>query len=358
MYIKHKLYEEDVKRVSNENLQWDKLKNKSLFLTGATGLIGTMIVDVLMYKNLNENLNVKIYAAGRNQNIAKQRFSDYWKDSNFEFVQMNVNEEIPVSFHTDYIIHAASNTHPVLYASDPIGSIMSNILGTYNLLEYARQSKIERFIFLSTVEIYGQALNDNDIFDENYCGYIDCNSMRAGYPEGKRAGEALCNAYINKYAIDIVISRLSRIYGPTMRLDDSKAISQFIMNGVRKENIILKSEGLPEFSFCYLADTVSGIFYCLFNGKCGEAYNIADSSEILSLRKIAEYIAELADKKVVFELPDEIQAKGFSKVVRGVMSNDKLKSLGWVPHDDIYSGIKKVIEILKLLHLNTNFFIS
>ncbi|HCB93680.1 MAG TPA: dTDP-glucose 4,6-dehydratase, partial [Selenomonas sp.] len=102
------------------------------------------------------------------------------------------------------MIHAASNTHPRLYASDPIGSLMTNILGTHNLLEYARETKVERFVFVSSVEIYGQALKAEDVFDESYCGYLDCNRFRAAYPEGKRAGEALCNAYIGKYGMDIV----------------------------------------------------------------------------------------------------------------------------------------------------------
>ncbi|MBR1728462.1 MAG: NAD-dependent epimerase/dehydratase family protein [Selenomonadaceae bacterium] len=347
MYIKHKLYLEDVKRVANENLSWNDLKNKSLLITGATGMIGTMIVDVLMQKNVDDNLNLKIYAAGRNYKIAQKRFADYLSSDNFEFVRFDVNEPINFDFKVDFIIHAASNTHPKLYSSDPVATLMTNILGTYNLLEYAKTSAIEKFLFLSTVEIYGQALENDDTFDENYCGYINCNSFRANYPEGKRAGEALCNAYIEKYKINIIIPRLSRIYGATMRLDDSKAMSEFIMNGVRKENIILKSEGLPLFSYCYLADCVSGIFYCLLNGECGEAYNIADSSEIISLRAIAEYIAELSDRKVIFEIPDSSQAKGFSKVVRGVMSNKKLRSLGWTPYDDTKSGVKKTIEILR-----------
>ena len=347
MYIEHKLYEEDVLRIANEDLSWNNLKNRSLLLTGATGLIGTMIIDILMQKNIENDLNIKIYAAGRDKKVAEQRFRKYFSNKNFEFVKMNVNESINCNFKVDYIIHAASNTHPILYASDPVGSIMPNILGTYNLLEFAKISNVNRFVFLSTVEIYGQALNDSDVFDEKYCGYIDCNTLRAGYPEGKRAGEALCNAYINKYKFDIVIPRLSRAYGATMRLNDSKAMSQFIMNGVHKEDIVLKSKGLPQFSYCYVADAVNGIFYCLLKGKCGEAYNIADSSDILSLREIAEYIAKLSNKKVVFEIPDEMQSRGFSKVTKSIMSNDKLRGLGWKPYDDIFSGIKKTIEILR-----------
>lgn len=350
MYINHSLYIEDVERLSKLDLPWSTLDGKKFLLTGATGMIGTTFVDVLMKKIRAEGLNVKIYAAGRKLLASKTRFGEYLNDAHFEFVPMDVNaidaEELSKKLKVDCIIHAASNTHPVQYATDPVGSIMSNILGTYNLLEYGRRVGLERFVFVSSVEIYGQARGD-DVFDEKYCGYIDCNTMRAGYPEGKRAGETLCQAYIGKFGMDVVIPRLSRCYGPTMRLDDSKAMSQFIMNGVKRQDIVLKSEGLPQFSYCYSSDAVGGLLYCLFKGAKGEAYNVADSSEILSLRQIAEYIAEISDRKVVFELPDAVQSAGFSKVVKGVMVNDKLKALGWEPHDDTRSGVKKTIEILR-----------
>ena len=347
MYIKHEIYKADVNAASNENLDWNKLAGKNLLLTGATGLIGTMIVDVLMKKNRDENLNVTIYAAGRNEQIAAQRFADYTGDKNFHFVKMNVNEPITQNFSADFIIHAASNSQNKLFSSDPVNTIMANILGTYNLLNYGIKHKLERFLFTSSGDSYGQALNTADVFDEKYCGYIDCNTLRANYPESKRASESLCNAYISQYNMDVVIARPCRIYGGTMRLDDSKAMSEFIMNGVRGENIVLKSEGLPKFSYCYVADCVTGIFYCLLKGKCGEAYNIADSSEILSLREIAEYISGLAGTKVIFELPDAMQARGFSKAVRAILTNDKLRGLGWTPKDDTRSGVKKTIEIVK-----------
>ena len=345
MYINHQLYADDVERLAALDLPWSTLDGKKMLLTGATGMIGTTLVDVLMRKG-----NVKIYAAGRKKASAEARFGEYFDNPNFEFMPMDVNaldvDDLSKRLKVDVIIHAASNTHPVQYATDPVGSIMSNILGTYNLLELGRRIEIERFMFVSSVEIYGQARGD-DVFDEKYCGYIDCNTMRAGYPEGKRAGETLCQAYISKFGMDVVIPRLSRCYGSTMRLDDSKAMSQFIMNGVKREDIVLKSEGLPRYSYCYSSDAVGGLFYCLFKGKSGEAYNVSDSSEIMSLRQIAEYIAEISDRKVVFEIPDAIQSAGFSKVVKGVMVNDKLKALGWTPHDDTRSGVKKTIEILR-----------
>ncbi|MBQ6131757.1 MAG: NAD-dependent epimerase/dehydratase family protein [Selenomonadaceae bacterium] len=349
MFTKHEIYAADIAGIANENLPWEKLAGKTLLLTGASGLIGTVIVDALMKKNRDDNLNVKICAAGRNEKIAKERFADYFGDKNFEFVKLDVNAPIEADFPVDFIIHAASNTHPLLYSTDPIGTVTTNILGTHNLLEFGRKKKISRFVFVSSVEVYGKALNAEDIFTEDYCGYINCNTLRAGYPESKRASEALCQAYISQCGIDTVIARLSRIYGATMRLNDSKAMSEFIMNGVRGEDIVLKSQGVPRFSYCCATDAASGILYSLLNGKCGEAYNVADSSEILSLREIAEYISSLAGRKVVFELPDAAQAKGFSNAVNGIMSNDKLRALGWSPKDDTRSGVRKTIEILKTI---------
>ena len=347
MFSKHELYAADIAGIADENLPWNKLAGKSLLLTGASGLIGTVIVDALMKKNRDDNLNVKILAAGRNEKIAAERFADWLGDKNFEFVKLDVNNPIEIDSPVDFIIHAASNTHPLLYSTDPVGTMTANILGTHNLLEFGRRKNISRFVFVSSVEVYGRAWKAEDIFDENYCGYINCNTVRAGYPESKRAGEALCQAYISQHGLDIVTSRLSRIYGATMRLNDSKAMSEFILNGVRGEDIVLKSMGVPRFSYCCATDAACGILYCLLNGKCGEAYNVADSSEILSLREIAEYISSLAGRKVIFDIPDAAQAKGFSNLVNGIMSNDKLKAIGWSPKDDTRSGVKKTIEILK-----------
>ncbi|ADB47135.1 NAD-dependent epimerase/dehydratase family protein [Acidaminococcus fermentans DSM 20731] len=347
MYLKSLLYQQDLHNISKVNLPWNKLHNSSLMITGASGLIGTMLIDVLMMKNEQEQLNCKIYATGRNIQKAQERFGDYWDRPYFHFVTMDVNYPIRIEHEVDFIIHAASNTHPRLYASDPVGSLMTNLEGTYNLLEYGRTHKMKRMLFLSSVEIYGQALKTEDVFDEKYCGYIDCNAVRACYPEGKRAGEALCNAYISKYNLDIVIPRLSRVYGPTMRLDDSKAMSQFLMNGVRGEDIVLKSEGLQKFSYCYVGDVVQGLLYCLLKGKCGEAYNIADVKCNMLLKDITQYIASLNGCKVVFDLPDVTEQKGFSKVTVGVMDSTKLQKLGWKPFDDLKSGIKKTIKILQ-----------
>ena len=116
MYIKAQQYQQDIKRIISLNLPWQKLQNQSLLLTGASGLIGTMLIDVLMAKNEKEQLNCNIYAVGRNKNKAMERLGDYWENPNFHFMSIDVNQPIPLKQNIDYIIHAASNTHPKLYA--------------------------------------------------------------------------------------------------------------------------------------------------------------------------------------------------------------------------------------------------
>ena len=351
MYIKSDLYCDDIKRVAALSLPWEKIQHKKILITGASGLLGTFLIDMLMHKNYVDDLDVKIIAIGRNVEKAEERFGEYWGNEVFSFLKADINAPLSLVAHVDFVIHAASNTHPRLYAADPVGSLMTNILGTYHLLEYAQETNVERFIFVSSVEIYGQALKADDVFDEKYCGYIDCNQFRAAYPEGKRAGEALCNAYIKKYGMDVVIPRLSRVYGPTMRLDDSKAMSQFIMNGVRGEDIVLKSKGEQRYSYCYVADAVSGILHAMLLGKCGEAYNVADMDGAISLREITENIADFADSKVIFDLPNEQEAAGFSRVSVGVMDTKKLQILGWKAFDNVRSGTRKTIKIMQQMYL-------
>ena len=348
MFLKNEIYENEIADIANYSIDWKRISGKSILITGASGLLGTGIIDTAMFRNKVYNDNIQIYAVSRDKNKAEERFGDYWAQRLFHFVQADVNQPLDVDADIDYIIHAASNTHPQLYARDPIGSLMTNIEGTKNVLEFGRRKNVKRVLFLSSVEIYGNALKENDIFDEKYCGYLDCNTLRAGYPEGKRAGEALCQAYREKYGMDIVIPRLSRVYGPTMRMDDSKALSQFILNAVNGEDIVLKSEGKQRFSYVYAADAVRALFLILFDGVDGAAYNIADTHETLQLREIAKILAEISDRQVVFDLPNEVEKKGFSRAQTAVLATDKIQKLGWKAQYDMENGLKRTVEIMRI----------
>ena len=347
MFTSSSLYQEDLDNILSCALPWKELQGKKLLITGASGLIGTVLIDALMKWNRNVKNGITIFAVGRNEQRIKERFSDYLDNLYFKFIRWDVNETADFNVQIDYVIHAASNTHPKAYAGDPIGSIMTNLLGLRNVLDFAHKIQSKRVLFLSSVEIYGKAYREDDVFTEEYCGYIDCNTLRAGYPEGKRAGEALCQAYIEKYDMDIVIPRLSRIYGPTMLLSDSKAMSQFIINCVHDEDIILKSEGKQRFSYTYAADAVEALFFLLLKGKNGEAYNVAQTDYPLTFCELTKLMAASVSRQVVFDLPSDIERKGFSKAMIAVMSSEKIEKLGWKMRNTMDKGLIKTISILK-----------
>jgi len=347
--IENSLYLEDIIRVTEQPLPWDKLKGKSLLISGATGLIGSFLIDVVMYLNKEHGLNCKVFALGRSEEKARARFAYCYETALFQFIPYDINRpfERDDIRDVDYVLHLASNTHPVAYATDPIGTITTNIIGTQNMLEFAYKHHATRCAFASSNEIYGENRGDVEKFDEHYCGYIDCNTMRAGYPESKRCGEALCQAYIKQKDMDIVIPRLTRSYGPTMLMSDTKAISQFIRKAIAGEDIVLKSEGTQYYSYTYMADAVCGLLYVLLLGEKGEAYNIADEASDIMLKDLAKIIAEKVGRKVVFEIPDAIESAGYSKATKARLDNKKLQSLGWHAICNIEEGIEKTILLMK-----------
>jgi len=332
-----------MKCLLNLPIDWERLKGKTFLISGASGMISSCLIDVMAQYG-----GVKIIAVSRNEEKAKERFRSYWNSSWFQFIKHDVVEPIKIESDVNYVIHAASNTHPAQYAGDPIGTIMTNIMGTKNMLDLSAGQDDCRFMFLSSVEVYGENRGDVDAFTEDYCGYIDSNTLRAGYPESKRTGESLCQAYASASGVDIVIPRLSRVYGATMAKTDSKAIAQFILKSARSEDIILKSEGNQLYSYTYVADAVSAMLYILLYGNRGEAYNIASNgSHDITLKDLAHLLAVVSGTKVVHEVPDEREKQGYSVATKALLNSNKLRNLGWIPVYELEEGLKHTIEALR-----------
>lgn len=282
----------------------------------------------------------------RNEDEAKKRFN-YFENDNFCFISHDINEEFRNIESADIVIHCASNTHPRAYSQRPIETILTCVNGTKNVLDFSVKSNAEKVIFLSSVEIYGENTVGKNSFSEYDMGYIDCNTLRAGYPEGKRLGESLCHAYIKEHDLDIRIARLCRIYGPTVKSDDSKAISQFIYDALNNRDIVLKSEGKQEFSYLYVIDAVLGIFTILFNGATGEAYNVCSENSNIVLKDLAQLIANRSHRKVIYDLPDTVEKKGFSVVSKAVIDDSKLKGIGYNAFYNIIEGVERTLAIMK-----------
>ena len=343
-------YKNELENYINQNKDlFSSFSGKSIFITGAAGLIGSYIIDLIIVANEKFNTNITVFAADKNERLLNERFPDKYGNTVKKFV-LDINEDaIPLEY-ADYIIHAASNTSPTDYATKPIATMRTNVIGTDRLLAHFWNKGIKRFMFCSSVEAYGQNNGDVDEFFEDYSGYVNCNTLRAGYPSAKRASEALCNAYAEEHKdFDFVISRIGRIYGPTVILGDSKAPTQFIMNAVKGEDIVLKSAGTQEFSYGYVGDCAIAMLKILADGERGQAYNIADPNSRVLLRDFAQSCATAAGKTLVLGEPTAAEKAGYSKITKAVMNTDKLTSLGWTALYNVREGVSRTVNYLKEL---------
>lgn len=320
-------------------------KDKSFLITGASGLIGSCLVDCLMYANMFQGRNFLIYALGRSKDKMRKRF-EYAKDrKDLYLVFADVSNPLPDNIHFDYIVHAASNADPRSYALCPSQTLLTNIGGTKSVLDYAKAHKDCRVLFTSTFEVYGDA-GKKGALTEDSVGIIDFHKMRNCYPASKVCAELLCQAYGEQFDVDYVIARLCGIYGPTMSVSDSKAQAQFIMNALKGEDVVLKSKGEQKRSYCYVVDTISALLVVLLKGQTKESYNIADENSQISIAGFAKCVAEAGGVEIRYDFPDEIETKGFSKPVDVMMDNKKLKRLGWNGIYSLSEGIGGTIQIL------------
>lgn len=336
---KHSLYQEDILNILSV-VNIDKLRGKKILITGATGMVGVMLIDTLMTLG-----DVSIIAVGRNRKKAIVRLGEYFNNPNFTFLEHDVTNPFDTELKVDYIIPAASNTHPLAYSQYPVETIMINIKGCEHALNLAERCGAT-VVYTSTNEIYGNALAD-EVFTEDYNGRLNLSNSRSCYNESKRVSEAMCQSYLSEKGVNVKIARLCRIFGPTMLESDSKASSQFIKKALANEDIVLKSDGRQYFSYTYVADAVAGLLHVMLNGETGLAYNISSKKTDTTLKNFAHLCAEVCGKKVIFDLPSETEKKGFSIATTAILDNTRLLVSGFNPIYDLKDAIARTIRIVK-----------
>ena len=325
-----------------KDLPWEKLSKCNLLVTGATGLIGSCLVEVLM---TNPNKDYQVYALGRNEKRAESRFRQFLDDPSFHFLQGDVTQPLASDVPFHFVIHAASNGSPNFFVNHPVEVMKSNLFGVTNLIEYGLGHGMKRFLYVSTGEVYG--VNEAAIMNESSYGYVDILNTRSCYPSSKRAAETMAMCYAGEYGADVVVARPCHTYGPHFTESDNRVYAQFIRNVLKGEDIVMKSEGTQYRSWCYVEDCVSALLYILLNGKNGEAYNIADKNSVVTIRELAETIAQIAGRKVVMQVPSDIEKKGITPIKRAVFDTAKLEALGWTINGTMEEKLKKTIDICK-----------
>jgi nucleoside-diphosphate-sugar epimerase len=339
-------YWEDVARVVQHIPNLKDLYNSTILITGGTGMICSAVADVLLFLNKKNNAEIKIILAGRSKERVNERFSEFTEGKDFFFEPYDATIQTDLQVNADYLIHGASNANPVIYAKQPVETMLANIVGINSLLDLAVRMNSRRLLYISSSEVYGNKSELRSYVEDDY-GYVDILNQRASYPSAKRAAETLCIAYGQEYGLDTVIARPGHIYGPTITTSDNRASAQFTRNAVAGEDIVLKSAGSQLRSYCYVLDCASAILTVLINGETGNAYNISNPNSIVTISDIAKALANAANKKVVYDEMSELEKKGANMMTNSSLNSKKLEALGWSAEFSLEEGTRKTVEILK-----------
>jgi len=339
-------YKNDLNNAIDSTVHFGKLFNKSVLITGITGLIGGFIVDILLYANETLDANIEIYGLARNEKKARKRFA-YTNSKRLHYLIQDVCQPINLKASINYIIHAAGDGYPEAFRVRPVETMTPALLGTINTLELAKEKQATAYILISSGEVYGSPTTDNRPFKETDMIMAAGMSTRSCYPVGKQAAETLCTSYNEEYNVNAKVARLSHTYGPFTAATDNRASTQFINNAINGQDIILLSKGNQIRSYTYIADAASGILTVLLNGKNGEAYNIANSDSTVSLAQFAQKLADISKVNCRFEIPSDLQKQEETPISYAVLDATKLTTLGWKGKYEIKDGLKCTLMNLR-----------
>ena len=344
------IIKEDLANIAASPLvDWSRFYGKTVFVTGCYGMIASYLVYQLIY--LNEfvpGANIRIIGVGRSRGKAFARFGKYLEKEYFTFIEGDVCSPVAIDKRIDFIIHAASPASPQYYGVNPVGVLLPNIFGTYQVLELCRRHEVEGCLFLSSGAVYGDVSGKERVTETDY-GYLDILNIASCYPESKRMGEVMCGAWKHQYGVPVKIARPYHIYGPTMDIErDQRVFAEFTADVVAGRDIVMKSDGSKKRPFCYLGDAATALFKILLDGVPGEAYNVCNSESFISIRKLAEIIASIYPGKglrVVMQErnPDEGYVEDV-KVQENAPDDGKIRCLGWTPEYNVFDGFKRTID--------------
>ena len=364
------------KAASSGQIDWERFRGKTVAVTGATGLLGKLLVSVLLKADEKYGLNLSIQAFVRDREKAERIFAGIETDLAYDnadsegmgctcaqqvasgvsadrlsFVVQDISQPPAEELKADFLIHTAANTVSRLMVERPAETILTAVEGTKAMLEYTARCRMESAVYLSSMEVYGVTPEDAGQIREKDLGFIDPVEIRSSYSEGKRMCECLCAAYASEYGVPVKIARLSATSGPGIDPEDRRVIGQFARSVIRRENIILRTKGDKANCYLYTADALTGILFLLLNGVSGEAYNICNPETFCSIRELGETFASLDDTgtvRVVIDIPKDAQSLGYAPSSVMKLNADKFMSLGWKPLTGLKEMAYRITESIRI----------
>lgn len=348
--VANKIIVDDMEDIYRRRMNWEKFHNKTVFISGAYGMLASYIVFFLMYLNENTQISVDVIAQGRDEKKARERFKDFWKHEKFRFYSGDILYPIRDIPRADYIVHAAGIANPRCYASMPVEVIEPGVIGTYNLLKLAAEKKCSGFLFFSTGDVYGKVVSPENI-DENTVGTMDPLEEHSCYGESKRLGETLCAAFCREYGVPVTMARIGHTYGPTMDVrNDPRVFASFVKCILEEEDIILHSDGSARRPFCYIADAAAAFLLLLLEGVPGEAYNVTNTEQFVSVGELAKILADIPEKEVSVVMKARKTEDNYLEArlnQENKPSEKKLRELGWETHYNVRDGFERVYRCLR-----------
>lgn len=348
--IENKIIKADLEEIYARGYDWKKLDGCSVLITGAYGMLASYIAYFLLFLRENKSIKVDILLYGRNEKKASARFGEYLNRDYVKFIKTDIlSERTTDLLQVDYVIHAAGIANPRLYGSNPVEVIEPSVIGTYMLLKSCNMDRLSGFLYLSTCDIYGKLENIENITEETM-GVMDPLDSHSCYGESRRLAETLLVAYYREYGIRTLIARVGHTYGPTMDIyNDPRSFASFMKCAVCGEDIVLHSDGLAQRPFCYISDAVAGYMLLLLNGNAGEAYNVTNTDQMISIREIATLISKLPEKNVGVVYREREKNDSYQQDTINIANKpieDKLKKLGWKHNVDVKDGFSRVYSYI------------
>lgn len=341
------IVKEDIERIINRlGDDVKKLSGKSILITGASGLIGSYLVETIAYLN-SEKLSKPCKLVGMQKNkIEKESRLGYLLDrKDIKFVSHNAANSYSPPSKIDYIVHSAGASAPATFLADPLGTIDVNVNGIRWILEYAKKNNVKSILYMSSGEIYGNPTPGNIPTPETYNGNVSTTSPRSPYTSSKRLAETLCYVYFEKFGVPVKIARPFIVYGPGLSVNDRRVMADFIRSGLEGKPIEMLNKGLDTRSYCYIEDATLAFLKLLLSEKNGEVFNVASDLEEVSIHDLAELVHKICGVKepVKVKIKDEKFIKDAPNRVFPDISKLK-KTFGFQPEIHIEEGLRRTIE--------------
>ena len=338
------IIEGDVESILSNPINFKKLENTTVLITGAAGMIGSYLMYTLTALNDLRSYNIKIVALVRD----KAKLQSYFRSrKDIVVVEQDVCDRINYNDKVDYVIHAASPASPKIMKEKPVDTIMANTIGTFNTLKFAKKNNVKAYLYISSREVYVEPYEKQKEFTEETYGFVDPVLPRSCYSEGKKAAETMCVSFKEQYGLNVKIARPAHTYGPGMSIYDGRVQADFLKNVVNCENIVMKSKGEAVRTYTYIRDVVSALFLVLLDSD-DVVYNMADENAEITIKGLAELLVGLyPERNLKVEMKIDEDTKGCAPFKLGIINSDKIKQIGWKPTITLEEGFRRTVEYIE-----------